>query len=185
MRLPDPVVGGRALQRLRPGDRALYCMLYGCAETMSRVGAPMHPGHAAAAFERVLGLLQRQPARYGYWVLPGAGADTAGGIMALLGDEALTRAEVGVLLAPAAQRSGVATAGITALADAVFAATDLRGLWTRHARGHEAAAALMRRTGFTATPSASPGACRWQLARADWLARVPVSFPAWPSCCST
>ncbi|MGY1457839.1 MULTISPECIES: GNAT family N-acetyltransferase [unclassified Luteimonas] len=186
MRLPDPVVGGHALQRLAPRDRALYCGLYGCADTMRNVGAPLPGEAAAAAFDRVLMLLEREPARYGYWLLPGAlEAGAPCGMMALLGDEAATSAEVGVLLAPAAQRSGVATAAITALADAVFTATDLRRLWTRHASGHEAAAALMRRTGFRAMPSAPHGPCRWELARDDWMARGPVSFAPWPSCCST
>ncbi|WP_268236961.1 GNAT family N-acetyltransferase [Luteimonas terricola] len=168
------------------GDRALYCALYGCADTMGKVGAPMHAVEAAAAFDRVLRLLDRRPARCGYWLLPGGeGPHAPGGILALLGDDAFASAEVGVLLAPAAQRSGVATAAITALADAVFAATALRRLWTRHAPGHEAAAALMRRTGFTAMRSAPGEPCRWEFGRDDWLARGPVSFAAWPSCCST
>lgn len=153
---------------------------------MDRVGAPLRADEASAAFDRVLALLEHQPARYGYWLLPGApGTGAAGGIMALLGDEAVTSAEVGVLLAPAAQRSGVATAAIKALADAAFTATGLRRLWTRHAPGHEAAGALMRRTGFNPIPSAPHGPCQWELARDDWMARGPVSFAPWPSCCST
>lgn len=186
LRLPDPVVDGRVLPRLASRDRALYCALYGCVDTMRHVGAPLSGEAAAAAFDRVLVLLAREPARYGYWLLPGTQDPGAPcGIMALLGDEAATSAELGVLLAPAAQRSGVATAAITALADAVFTATELRRLWTRHASGHEAAAALMRRTGFTAMPSAPDGSGRWELVRDDWMARGPVSFAPWPNCCST
>lgn len=176
MRLPDPVVAGRALRRLGPVDRDLYCRLYACADTMRRVGAPLAMAEASAAFERVMALLRNMPGCHGYWLLPapastGVDGDHCGGMMALTGGQDPASAEVGVLLQPAARRSGVATAAILALADAVFPATPLRRLWTRHAPGHLAAAALMRRTGFTALPAAPDGTCRWELVRDDWLAR--------------
>ena len=176
MRLPDPVVDGRVLQRLGRADRGFYCRLYGCPDTMRHVGMPLAAAEASAAFDRVMRLLERDSGCHGYWLLPErAGGGGRVGMMALQGGADPEDAEVGVLLEPAAQRSGVATAAITALADAVFTATGLRRLWTRHARGHGAAAALMRRIGFIEVSSGPDGLCRWELGRDDWLARVPVS----------
>lgn len=152
------------------GDRALFRALYGCADTLRHVGAAMDTVRADAAFDRVIGLLDAHPGRYGYWCLPGAGG-TAAGLMALLGDADGAGGEVGVLLPPAAQRSGVATAAIGALARAVFARTALQRLWTRHAPGHEAAAALMRRLGFSAIAPDAEGRCRWELRREAWTSR--------------
>jgi RimJ/RimL family protein N-acetyltransferase len=81
---------------------------------------------------------------------------------------AALRAEVGVLLLPAAQGMGVASAAIAALADVVFTASPLETLWTRHGHAHAAAAALMRRVGFESVPCGVDGEGRWQLTRARW-----------------
>jgi len=74
-------------------------------------------------------------------------------------------AEVGALILPEFQASGLATEAIAAIADHAFAILGLRRLFTRHRREHVAAAALMRRLGFSALPEVAddPLGQRWAL----------------------
>lgn len=182
MRLAAPVVAGRPLRALQAGDQALYCALYGCPDAMRHVGAPLTAPRARAAFDRVLAQLAAASPRAAYWVLPARvdpAASAAGvGLMALQaasGD--IDRAEVGVLLPPQAQGGGVASAALAALADMAFTTSALQTLWARHAEGHAAAAALMRRVGFDAAPRDGGSECRWQLGRTQWarLRGIPMA----------
>lgn len=170
MRIAAPVVAGSPLRALEARDEALYCALYGDADTMRHVGPVLSAEEARAAFARVMARLGARPARAAYWLLPwrlGAGPDgAAAGLMAVQVQAAA--GEVGVLLPPGAQGGGIASAGIAALADAVFSASPLQALWTRHARSHAAAAALMRGLGFQVAKEEVAGECRWQLTRAHW-----------------
>jgi RimJ/RimL family protein N-acetyltransferase len=173
VRLAAPVVAGTPLRVLGARDEALYCALYGDPETMRHVGAALAVEDARAAFARVMAQLAARPPRAAYWLLPrrvDAGVDDrAAGLMALqIHAGATAVAEVGILLPPGAQGAGVASAGIAALADVVFTSSPLQALWTRHAQGHAAAGALMRRLGFQVAAEDMMVECRWQLTRARW-----------------
>lgn len=173
------------LRPLSPSDEGLYCRLYMDPGVMRHVATPLSRGAASRAF----GSLLRQQAigpRSRHWVLvPREGGDALG-LMAWLPDPGDPgSAEVGVLLATGAQGRGHAAEAIAALADAVFAASAQRRLWTRHARGNDPAAGLMRKLGFEPLPGAAdnPAPVRWQLQSEQWTARRGTAFAPSPATC--
>ncbi len=167
-RMPQLKAGTHCLRPLTAGDEALYCTLYGSAETMSRIGAPQDAATAARSFRAALRMNAEAPLRQGYWVIYEPADGVALGLAGLILD-ADGGAEVGVVLPAAQQGRGHATRAIAALADHAFAAMDIVRLHTRHDAGHASAAGLMQALGFECI--AADGGEKgwlWQLTPARW-----------------
>ena len=142
--------------RLRPfaeSDLALYAALFTDAEVMQAVGAPFAPDRAARAAAASLRHQGDARGRFRHWVIEHP-EGTAGLLGLALRGEAWRggEAELGVLLWPAWQGRGAATAAITAVRPWAFEAAGLAALTCHHAEAHAGAAALMRRVGFTPCP---------------------------------
>ena len=150
-------------------DADLFATLYGDPATMRHVGPVLDPRAAARAFAAAQRQMRLHPPAARYWRL-GTGQG-AYGLLSLVPDADRRSAETGVLLPPAVQGQGVATAMLGHLRDCLFGAGALDVLWTRHRSGHAAAVGLMRRLGFVEVPPGQ-GWQRWQLERDTWRALV-------------
>ncbi|WP_397607712.1 GNAT family N-acetyltransferase [Silanimonas sp.] len=139
--------------RLRPfaeGDLALYAALFTDVEVMRAVGEPFAPDRAARAAAASLRHQGDAGGRFRHWIIehPQGSAGLLG--LALRGEAWRGgEAELGVLLWPAWQARGAATAAITAVRPWAFDIAGLAVLTCHHAEAHAGAAALMRRVGFT------------------------------------
>lgn len=160
---------------LGPEDAACYRALYTDPFVMRHVGGALSAGGADTAFAVVCRQVVAVPPQAWYWRLHRAddGDDVpAAGLAAVVVDTGASAgerrsAELGVVLAASAQAVGLATAAIVAIAAEIFTHTPLRRLWTRHAEGHSAAAALMRTLGFQPLPAVGSER-RWSLPREHW-----------------
>jgi RimJ/RimL family protein N-acetyltransferase len=155
------------LTPLSDAHRALYCRLYTDPEVMRYVGACLDRAKAEHCFALALGASASPSPGNLIWSMDVRGDRVSAGLVGLRiqGEEA----EVGALILPEFQASGLATEAIAAMADHAFAILGLRRLLTRHRPEHTAAAALMRRLGFSALPdeAANPMGQRWEL-EAGW-----------------
>jgi RimJ/RimL family protein N-acetyltransferase len=167
-----------ALRPFADGDVALYVALFTDAEVMRAVGAPFAPDRAARAAASALGHQQEANGRFRHWVIehPKGPGGLVG--LALRGERwSGGEAELGVLLWPATQARGAATAAIRAVRPWAFEVAGLAALTCHHADGHAAAAALMRRTGFRPCAPASGAAppCGWRCDATDAAPQAPAA----------
>jgi RimJ/RimL family protein N-acetyltransferase len=169
--------------QLRPfaeGDLGLYAGLFTDTEVMQAVGTPFARERAERAAATSL-RHQRDPCgRFRHWVIEQNGA--AAGLLGLaLRSEGWRagEAELGVLLWPAWQARGAATAAITAVRPWAFDVAELAVLTCHHADAHAGAAALMHRVGFTPCPprADAPLPMGWECVREPGhggLGRLPL-----------
>jgi len=152
---------------LRPyalGDVEIYVGLFTDAQVMQGVGPAMAIDGATRAAHTCVAAQTNPQGRFRHWIIT-EGDDTLGLLgLALQSPNWRTgSAELGVLLWPAAQGRGAATAAIAAVAHWAFGVAGLSQLTTHHAEGHARAAALMRACEFSPC-AAEPGArlpCAW------------------------
>ncbi|WP_394004864.1 GNAT family N-acetyltransferase [Luteimonas sp. WGS1318] len=144
-------------------DGALFAALYGDAETMAQVGAPLDVEAAGRALSAALRQMRSDPPRARYWRLDDG--PHALGLLSLVIDAGRTTAETGLLLGAGARTRGIACEALAALLPRVICAGGLEAVWTRHRPGHAAAEGLMRSLGF-APLDAAAGWARWQMGRA-------------------
>ena len=140
-----------ALRPFAASDLALYVALFTDAEVMRSVGGPMARERAERAASAALRHQHDAQGRFRHWVI--AHPEGPAGLLGLaLRGEAWHDgdAELGVLLWPAWQARGAATATIRAVRPWAFDVAGLSALVCHHAIGHAGAAALMRRVGFEA-----------------------------------
>ncbi|GAB3731984.1 hypothetical protein GCM10028794_08650 [Silanimonas algicola] len=168
--------------RLRPvaePDVGRCVALFTDSEVMRSVGPPFEAGRAARA---ALAMVAHQVAaggRFRHWMI-----EHAHGTAGLLGlalrsvDWPGGEAELGVLLWPAWQARGAATAAVVAVRAWAFDVAALAVLTCHHAESHAAAAALMRRVGFTrcAPRADAPRPVGWECV-AGPAGRPPPSGP--------
>ncbi|MEN5116857.1 GNAT family N-acetyltransferase [Luteimonas sp. TWI662] len=159
-------VGGRATL-LADDDAALFVALYGDPATMRQVGPALDRSAATRAFAAARRQMRGDPPAARFWRLETAAG--AQGLLSLVPDAAGRDAETGLLLAPAAQRQGVATAALGHLCEVALGTGAFEALWTRHRAGHAAAVGLMRRLGFVRAAPVE-GWQRWRLGRTAWRA---------------
>lgn len=151
------------LTPLAPVHRALYCRLYTDPQVMRHIGACLDRAKAEHGFALALRAWDSPSPSNLVWSMDIRENAVSAGLLGLRmqGEDA----EVGALILPEFQASGLATEAIAAIADHAFAILGLRRLFTRHRREHVAAAALMRRLGFSALPEVAddPLGQRWAL----------------------
>lgn len=155
-------------------DDALLAALYGDADTMAQVGAPLDLEAAGRALSAALRQMRSDPPRARYWRLDEG--PHALGLLSLVADPDRRTAETGLLLCAGARARGVAREALAALLPRVICASGLEAVWTRHRTGHAAAEGLMRSLGF-APLDAAAGWARWQIDQAGLqaLAATPVT----------
>lgn len=153
---------------LRPyaaGDEGLYLALFTDAEVMRWVGPPLAEAHARRAADLALAHQRAAHGRFRHWIIEHQGA--AAGLLGLAlrgprwrGGEG----DVGVLLLPAWQGRGAASAAIAALRPWAFGVAGLALLTCHHATGHTAMAAVVQRLGFRPVPPrpGAPVSCGWE-----------------------
>lgn len=150
------------------GDAALYVGLFTDAEVMQHVGPPFERARAERAAAASLRHQHDEAGRFRHWII--AHAEGTAGLLGLaLRGEHWTggEAELGVLLLPAWQARGAATAAITAVRPWAFDIARLAALTCHHAQGNTAMAAVARRVGFLPAPprAGSPLPCGWECRR--------------------
>jgi RimJ/RimL family protein N-acetyltransferase len=167
--MPTPAPGAAALPappyRLRPfveGDLALYTALFTNVEVMRAVGEPFAPDRAERAAAASLRHQGNAEGRFRHWVIEHP-EGTAGLLGLALRGKAWRdgEAELGVLLWPAWQARGAATAAIAAIRPWAFDTAGLGVLTCHHAESHAGAAALMRRVGFSRCAARADSPLPW------------------------
>lgn len=167
--LPSPPQGAETtlasdrlwLRPLADGDGALYAALYGDADVMRHVRAPLAPAEAARSFAIAL-RQQRDPrATRRWWVLQPRDETRACGLLGLQLETG--SAELGILLHPARQGRGLAREALRRLCASVFETRGLRHLSARHHPDNAAAARLFAAAGFLALPTPACGERHWRL----------------------
>lgn len=178
--MPSPAPPATSLAappfQLRPfaeGDLGLYAGLFTDAEVMQAVAPPFVRERAERAAAASLRHQCEPGGRFRHWVIEHAGRP-AGLLGLALRGEAWRggEAELGVLLWPAWQARGAASAAITAVRPWAFDVAGLLALTCHHAEAHAGAAALMQRVGFTRCPprADAPLPVGWEY-RSDAAAR--------------
>ena len=157
---------------LSDGDADLFVALYGDSATMRQVAPPLDHHAATRAFAAARRQMEANPPVARYWRLDTASG--ARGLLSLVPDADGRAAETGLLLPPAMQAQGFATAALDHLCNVVLRADAFDALWTRHRVGHAAAVGLMQRLGFV-PESPADGWQRWRLDRRTWRALVDAS----------
>lgn len=180
---PDAIALAAPPFQLRPftaGDLALYVALFTDVVVMRAVGEPFASDRAARAAAASWRHQSDAEGRFRHWVIEHP-EGTAGLLGLALRGEAWRdgKAELGVLLWPAWQARGAATAAITAVRPWAFDVAGLAVLTCHHAEAHTGAAALMRRVGFTPCPprADAPLPMGWECVRKpgpDGLGRPPL-----------
>ena len=155
-------------------DGALFAALYGDADTMAQVGAPLDREAAGRALAAALRQMRSAPPKARYWRLDEG--PHALGLLSLVINAGRTTAETGLLLGAGARTRGIAREALAALLPRVVCAGGLEAVWTRHRTGHAAAEGLMRSLGF-APLDAETGWARWRMdqTRLQALAATPVT----------
>lgn len=163
------------LRLLEASDEPLYLDLYGDPETMRHIGPALDRDRAGRSFRAACRANQRQPPNARFWVVQARGTGQSLGLIGLHWDGE-DSAELGVVLPPALQGRGVATAAITCLLPLAFDALRLARIHTRHAQAHGPASGLMTAVGFSAVASSPTHPGRyWELAASQWrLRQVPA-----------
>lgn len=169
--MPPELNGPRlCLRPLHAGDEALYCAVYGDAELMRQIAAPLTAAAARRAFAAALRANAAGNPHTAYWVLFEREQRTDVGLLGLLGAPRGIDAEVGAMILPGCQGRGHAAEAIAELADFAFTQLPLMRLHTRHAAANGAAIGLMHKLGFVPIASDALGH-RWELLRESWWRR--------------
>lgn len=133
---------------------------------MRQIGPALDAQRVARAFQLSCQRNAARPWRERLWIIVDVDTATDAGLIGLRRAAASSlHAELGVLLPPSWQERGMASAAIRKLISLALGDLGLCELRTRHRSGHEAAAALMRKTGFRPVEAndTSEFACHWQL----------------------
>lgn len=148
---------------------------------MRHVARPRSVVEAGNGFDRALGLQQRPPNRRPAfpprWIAVRRETGQGIGLLGLIADPGGCSAETGIMLLPAAQRLGLATEALGALAGAAFGRGWVAALWARHAPANRAMARVLAGLGFEAEGIGEDG-CRWRLPSARLAAGRPEDQPA-------
>ncbi|MCD9007595.1 GNAT family N-acetyltransferase [Luteimonas sp. XNQY3] len=153
---------------LRDIDFHLFASLFTAPITMRHVGRPLTPTAVSAAFVAVLAEMDRVPARRLCWRL-GTPADADVGLMSMSTWPSTGSAELGIMLVPTAQRTGVAREACAALLSEVFRTGLVSSVWLRHRRFNLAMETLAGRLGFRPADT-TDGLCQWCLDAVEWQA---------------
>jgi len=115
------------LRGLEEADEALFCRLFCDADTMRFVGDRLTPKQACRLFNELLASAHGRPASQWFLVVVETSSQKAIGLCAISQfDEAMTRAEAGIMLESEARSRGYAREGLGGLVEATFASFPVR-----------------------------------------------------------
>lgn len=161
------------LRLLGPDDLALYERLYACPQVMAQIGAPLTAEAAERAFRAAVAHNGRDDPGHRTFVAFDRATQAALGIGALA--RSGRRAEIGLMLLPAAWGGIASREVMDALVNHAFGAMRLEALDAacRAGPNERPGQRLVAPYGFVRLPSDDPGIVRWVLDR-----RPPAQAPA-------
>lgn len=158
------------------GDLDLYLGLYADATVMRHIGEAMSVDEATAVFAKALKHNANPAARARYWHLSHRRTADMLGLAALVRDAAVpTRGELGLMLLPKAQHTGVALQALSCVVDGVLSqrwGLGMQEVAGRHAVGNAGAGRLVEHLGFEAFDVGSPGSLGWRMTASSWMDRL-------------
>jgi RimJ/RimL family protein N-acetyltransferase len=168
-----PRIRGRLIDE---GDIDLYQALYTDAAVMRHIGETMSTEAAAIVFAKAVRHNANPAARARYWHVSHRRTAQVFGLAALIRDAQLpTRGELGLMLLPKAQHTGIGVQVLTCVIDGALsqrwrlAMTDVLG---RHAPGNLGAGRLIEHLGFERFDIGAPETVVWRTTADAWRARV-------------
>ena len=178
-RFDTPRVSGRLVG---DGDIDLYLGLYADAAVMRLIAATMSVDEATAVFEKARKHNANPAARARYWHLSHRRTGQTLGLAALVRDAAVsTRGELGLMLLPQAQRTGVGLQVLRRVIDGVLLQQWELGMdevIARHAVGNLDIHRLGEHLGFDRFEVDTPGSLGWRMTASAWVSGLPQGHPA-------
>ncbi len=165
-------------RRLCADDESLFCGLYTDPETMRFIGQPLAPERAARSFRSDVGAWERHPVERAVLGLVDKTTQIPLGICAVVQlNEAVTRAEVGMMLVDGARAQGVAKECLAELVTRTFAVFPVDEIWVQYSPEHSVAERLVISVGFS--PRADGCAYKvasaknvWSAFRSSWSSTI-------------
>lgn len=168
-------VHGRLLADINT-DYCLYQALYTNVSVMRHIACVMTAEEAAATFAKALKHNANSEARARYWHLSHRRDGRSLGLVALVRDSARpNHGELGMMLLPEAQRTGVGAQALTAVVDGLLSqrwALGIDVLLGRHATGNANAGRLVEHLGFDTIEIDMPDIIGWRTTSDAWMARL-------------
>ena len=173
MRFETARVYGRLLADT---DLDLYLALYTDISVMRYIAEAMTVEEATATFAKAVKHNADPAARARYWHLSHRRTEQGLGLAALVRDSAVrTRGELGLMLLPEAQHTGVGIQALTAVVDGVLSqcwALDINVLLGRHATDNISAGRLVEHLGFDHLGIDTPNSTGWLITAEAWATRL-------------
>lgn len=158
------------------GDADLYRELYADAAVMRYIAKGSNQDEAAAMFAKALKHNAEPAARARYWHLSHQRTGLSLGLAALVRDAVLPgRGELGLMLLPHAQHTGVGIQALTCVIDGALSqrwALGMDEVTGRHAVDNIGASRLVEHLGFEPFEIATPGSIGWRMTAWTWGARL-------------
>jgi RimJ/RimL family protein N-acetyltransferase len=183
---PEPIDWSFEASRVRgrlvnEDDIDLYRALYADADVMRYIAAAMGPEQVAAVFANALRHNANPAARARYWRVSHQRTGQTLGLAGLVRDASLpTRGELGLMLLPRAQHTGVGVQTLECLVDGVLSqrwALGMDEVAGRHAVGNIGAGRLVEHLGFERFDIDTPGSMGWRMTADVWGARLALRAP--------
>ena len=162
-------------------DADLYLGLYADASVMRHIAAPMSADAAMAVFANALKHNANPAARARYWHVSHRRTGQTLGLAALVRDAAVpTRGELGLMLLPQAQRTGVGVQSLEQVIDGALSQRWRLGIDEvvgRHTADNPGAGRLMSHLGFdpfriAPADAGTAGSVAWRMTAVAWHERL-------------
>ena len=135
------------LRALHPADQALFCALYGDAETMKFIGAPLDRRIAVGRFATLIDASDVMDRRF-FAITQANPRETVGFCGIQPPDQRMGGAEIGIVLDARARGRGYGTAVLKPLIEMAFAILPIDCVWVQYRATNTAAGRLFARAGF-------------------------------------
>lgn len=163
------------------GDLDLYRALYADADVMRHIAAAMEPEQVAAVFANALRHNANPAARARYWRVSHQRTGQILGLAALVRDASVpTRGELGLMLLPRAQHTGVGVQALECVVDGTLSrrwALAMDEVVGRHAVDNIGAGRLVEHLGFERFDIGTPGSVGWRMTADAWAGRLALRAP--------
>lgn len=164
-----PLVRARLLCE---GDLDLYLALYTDPEVMRYIGPVMGREEATQIFRKALGHNVNPGARARYWHISSRATGSEFGMAALVRDILVpTRYEMGLMLLPQYQNTGVGSPALACIVDGALSGDwrlEAEEITTRHLDEHAGGKGIMRSLGFDMFDLGVSGFQGWRMTAKSW-----------------
>lgn len=162
-------------------DIDLYRALYADADVMRHIAAAMGPEQVEAVFANTLRHNANPTVRARYWRVSHQRTGQVLGLAALVRDASVTtRGELGLMLLPSAQHTGVGVQTLECVVDGVLSqrwALGMDEVVGRHAVANIGAGRLVEHLGFERFDIGTSGSVGWRMTADAWGARLALRAP--------